>query len=262
MKPIKAVVVAIIMLAPTGAWAGNDFDFGVGFEQFVWREYDTAGNQLLEEKGPRFVMHGHYEKWLPSGAVFGGQGDLYFGSVDYDGQTQSGVPVQTDTDYSGFRFEGGGGYLAPVGAHGIGVIGSIGFDSWIRSLQSAYDRNGNFVYGYDEEWFTFYARIAAAWNTRTGGWEQRLRAGLKYPFYTENYVPDFGVTLEPEPGPSYFVNWETHWAVSRAVSLGLALYYEYTVYDASDPELAYDGNFYYQPESRQWVTGARFQMAF
>ena len=267
MNKSTRFLLALATFATTSAWADNQFDFGVGFEQFRWREYDTAGTQLLEEKGPRFVMHGHYENWMPGGAVFGGQADLYFGTVDYDGRTQGtpttpSVPFQSDTDYSGFRLEGGGGYIAPVGNHGIGFLGSIGFDSWLRSLQSGYATNGGFVSGYDEEWFTFYARLAAAWNYRSSFWQQRLRAGLKYAFYTENYLPHLGITLEPEPGPSYFINWETHWKVSRQMALGAALYYEYTAYDASDPERAYNGNFYYQPESRQWVTGGRFQVSF
>jgi hypothetical protein len=261
MKTLAKMILALTALTATSTWADGKFDVGVGFEQFRWREYDSAGTQLLEEKGPRFVMHGHYEDWQPGGAVFGGQADLYFGSVDYDGQTQSGTPVQTDTDYSGVRLEGGGGYLWPVGNHGIGIIGSVGFDSWIRSLQDSRTSTGTFVYGYDEDWYTFYARLAAAWNYRDSVWQHRLRAGLKYPFYTENRVPDFGVTLEPKAGTSYFINWETHWTISPTVALGVALYHEYTRYKESDPEPSYVG-LVYQPESRQWVSGARFQMSF
>jgi len=261
MKPLAGIGVALLALVSTGAWADNQFDVGVGFEQFRWREYDSSGNQLLEEKGPRFVIHGNYENWLPGGAVFGGLADIYFGTVDYDGQTQSGTPVQTDTDYSGFRLEGGGGYLWPVGNHGIGIVGSLGFDSWIRTLQDSYTSTGTYVYGYEEDWFTFYSRIAAAWNYRSGTWQQRLRAGWKYPFYTENHVPDLGVTLEPKAGPSYFINWDARWPVSRTMALGLGLYYEYTVYRESNAEPS-GGFLYYQPESRQWVTGARFQMTF
>jgi len=261
MKRVATGVLALVALSASAAWAAPEFDLGIGFEQFRWREYDTAGNQLLEEKGPRFVLHGHYEDWQPGGAIFTGEAELYFANVDYDGQTQGGTPLQTDTYYTGIVLEGGAGYLWPVGKHGLGFIGSVGIDSWIRSLQDAYTSGGTYAYGYDEEWFSLYARLAAAWNYRGSGYRQRMRAGMKYPLYIENNIPDLAVTLQPEPGTSYFVSWESHWPAGPGLSMGIGLYHEYTKYRASDPEPS--GPFlYYQPESRQWVSGARFLMSF
>ncbi|MEJ2554619.1 MAG: hypothetical protein P8079_11770, partial [Gammaproteobacteria bacterium] len=111
--------VGLLLLLGAQAALARDYSGGflVGTQAFAWREYDGGGNRLLKENGSRFTLGGFYGNLTaaPRGWIYRADGDIYFGSVDYDGQTQSGLPVKTDVYYSGVRVQGIGGYRFGIG---------------------------------------------------------------------------------------------------------------------------------------------------
>ncbi len=107
----------------------------------VWEEYDAGGGRLLREEG-----------WLVAFGVLGegrllrGGAEVYGGRINYDGQTQGGTPVRTDTVYSGFRLQGGVGWNL-----GEGVVFSprllYTLEGWVRDIRST-----SYAIGYREFW--------------------------------------------------------------------------------------------------------------
>ena len=81
------------------AWAAPTFHLGVGFDAmyFDYREYN--GNDILldKETGPMPGLHLstalRWDNWY-SELVY----EHHLGTVDYDGQTQNGDPLATDTE--------------------------------------------------------------------------------------------------------------------------------------------------------------------
>jgi len=71
----------------------------------VWEEFDSAGGKLLEERGWLLGVGAFKEGELLRGGV-----EIYGGTLSYDGQTQAGTPVETDTVYSGLSLYGGVGW--------------------------------------------------------------------------------------------------------------------------------------------------------
>ena len=79
------------------------FDFGgkAGFENFGWEEFDDDGSKLLKESGTRYALSGFLGNTLRAkkNLIYRAEAKLYFGTVDYEGQTQDGVPAFSDTHY-------------------------------------------------------------------------------------------------------------------------------------------------------------------
>jgi hypothetical protein len=118
MKGMKcATVVFVLLMAVTciiitfsaAAYGSNEFDVYLKGESFTWKEFDDRGDQLLKESGPVFGVGGS-AKWDIKSLFIKLKGELFGGTVNYDGQTQSGLPVETDTDYLGGVIEGNLGW--------------------------------------------------------------------------------------------------------------------------------------------------------
>jgi hypothetical protein len=232
-----------------------------GAEDFEWTEHGSNGNRLLKESGTRYRIAGRYEKEHPKGWLYGAGAQVYFGTVDYDGQTQSGTPAKTKIDYSGLRAEGRGGYVWNFGGNGIGGLGMLGFDTWDRHIQDGQTSSGQAVYGYDEFYFMTYLIVGPVYQYTGATWHTRLHAAAKRPLFVSEDVPDFDVTLYPKPTTTLFVSWENRWKVSPRVSVGAGLYYETLKFNASDVEQSSIGQVY-QPESKSSTKGLRVQVGF
>src|SRR3990172_8134655 len=78
-----------------------NYGFKAGFESFQWKEFE-GGERLLKESGLRFSIGGNLGNDLmrEQGFIYDIDGKLYLGRVNYDGQTQSGQPAKTDTEYN------------------------------------------------------------------------------------------------------------------------------------------------------------------
>lgn len=178
-------------------------------ENFTWEEF-IDGNSLLKEDGPVFGI-GALCNWI----IFQKntlriKGEIFGGSVDYNGHSQSISgelsPLQSETDYKGFKVEEDFGYLLAIsGKSYVEPFLGIGGKWWERSLNSGVDASGQSVRGYDEDWMSIYARFGVrAHMIYTNQMIFHTELGVKLPFKNENEIKYFGVTLEPGNKASFF----------------------------------------------------------
>ena len=76
----------------------NSFSISPGIRFFDYAEYGDDGSFLDGEKGPVLGVGGALEHHVNNGVSISVFGDVFAGTVDYDGHLQSGFPLTTDTD--------------------------------------------------------------------------------------------------------------------------------------------------------------------
>lgn len=242
----------LLPLFAVGPAQAEEFQVTFGSEYFSWREYDGS-SKLLEETGQRYFVGLEAENSQANDWVYGLRGRLYTGRVDYDGQTQTGVPHTTDTDYGGWSaevdFTRNFIRAQTAAADYWGLRLGLGYDSWLRNI-----RDSGGVYGYKERYDVGYGRLGAVY-TATSGWS--LQGGLKVPLFTAEDVglSRFGyddVTLKPKPDYSLYaaVNYrlDGRWSIGG--------YFDSYRFRASGVEPVTIGGYptgdaVYQPKSQQ-----------
>jgi len=141
---------------------------------FDYTEYADDGTFLDGETGP---LLGFGMSLASTSGPHGlrGKFELAGGTVDYDGQTQTGVPHKTDTDTLLFRL--GLDYEFAVLPERVKLIGGADYVAWDRDIQPAYNPLvGGMVGGLLEEyrWWelrmgidaVLYARNRHQWSAR------------------------------------------------------------------------------------------------
>ena len=241
-----------------------DVSFTLMAQQFAWQEFDAHGERLLKESGSLFGLNAGYKEYGRrlgvnlSASVFGGR-------VDYDGQTQSGVPATTRTIYAGF--DGHGDLLeriTPATHLTLEAFAGLGARLWQRDLQDQGD-----LQGYSEAWTSGYGRagVGAAYAV-TREWQLFAQAGLRLPLTTiENVdLSKAGVghiTLHPRQQLAPFAEMGCRWKL-----LLLSFFYETLRFDKSDIETitgieraGINRLEFWQPESRADIYGLRLGFA-
>jgi hypothetical protein len=257
---VIALLSGLLMLSPM-TLAGSNMLFGLGVENFVWKEFDTDGSQLLEETGPRYVFSFLYQNQFSADWDYQVTADLYAGNVDYDGQTQMGDPITTTSEYTGVR----GDFIATYNIGGsdspFALLAGAGLDAWSRNLRDTTLPDSTPVYGYQENYLMIYARLGLQLQFSHSSWSSKLKAGLRRPLIVEETIDEFDVTLEPKPTTTYFAAWQNIWKLEGDHAFGLNIYYEHTRFDASDPEFSNIG-YVYQPESDMKTVGVTGYYSF
>lgn len=270
MSTWKYCVMLILSLsAATIAQAADNPQASIqfGLQDFRWREFGDDGARLLQEKGWRYSIGGAYDNFRREGPglLYSVGGKLYLGVVDYDGQTQSGIPATADVNYFGLNLEALAGYRFGQRL-GLDIFGGIGLDDWLRSLNDARTNTGLPVSGYDEYYTIVYGKAGLGFFHLLNSWRYLLQAGVKLPLLTSEYVNlGDGVTLQPGLKPAAFANVQFDFGAGRHNRFNVALYYDSFRFSESDPELLVDGGTTYlvvQPRSDMDVYGLRFGYYF
>ncbi|MGE5172274.1 MAG: hypothetical protein ACM3MD_00440, partial [Betaproteobacteria bacterium] len=97
--------VLVVLCSGNMAFAG-EADIYVAFDSFVWKEFVGDGSRLLKESGTLTGVGFAYRKEFSNNMTLNPKVELFGGNVDYDGSTQSGVPVTTTVNYFGAKLEG------------------------------------------------------------------------------------------------------------------------------------------------------------
>src|SRR5690348_14963280 len=149
-----------------------------GPEYYYWQENDN-GKKLLDESGPRYALELSSKATLAKNWLTTVRFKIYYGHVDYNGQTQGGTPVKSTTDYYGGLVDFGTGYrwTSSKGRH-LDLMGRFGAEDWQRDLNGAG--------GYGENWFPIYFRTGLETSREKAGWTAAL--GVKIPIYTWQHV--------------------------------------------------------------------------
>jgi hypothetical protein len=265
MSTWKYCALLFLSLTTTAQAADNpqvSIQFGV--EDFRWREFGDGGERLLQETGWRYSIGAAYDNFRREGPglLYSVGGKLYLGVVDYDGQTQSGIPATADVDYFGVTIEALAGYR--FGRRlGLDLFGGIGFDDWLRSINNGRTNTGLPVYGYDEYYTILYGKAGLGFFQLLNSWRYMLQAGVKLPLITSEYVDlDGGITLEPGIEPAAFANVQFDFGSGRHNRFSVTLYYDGYRFSASDPERVSATEVVWQPRSHMDVYGLRFGYYF
>jgi len=270
---MRTIIASAVFLSLLGLSAiakaadANQASVQFGPQSFHWREFGDTGGRLLQEQGARFSVGAAFDNFRreDAGVLYSVNGKLYLGSIDYDGQTQSGTPATTDVSYFGLNIELQGGYR--IGRRiGLDVFGALGFDDWIRSIADGRAANGTTVYGYEEYYTILYGKAGLGFFQRLDGWRYFLQGGVKMPLSTSEHVDlGSGVDLQPGLKPSAFANFQFDFGSGRHNRFGAALYYDSYRFSKSDPELLTEGGITYQvwqPRSHMDVYGLRLSYYF
>jgi len=218
-------------------------------EQFVWKEFDGR-SRLLKESGPRYGL-GIYRRYERNEMTFRPMAEVYAGNVDYDGQTQGGTPVATETNYLGGKagFDAGGVItLNPA----LRLEPIVGFraEYWERDIEST-----GAAIGYREHWQSFSLRG----ETGSGSAGMRVfgEAALNWPFSNVNRA-DFPVTGKVKVRPEGKLGWSAE-AGLKAGPVRIALFYEMVNFSKSDDAVIPLGGglalLIFQPDSEYYVYG-------
>ncbi|RLJ71104.1 hypothetical protein BCF55_1396 [Hydrogenivirga caldilitoris] len=207
-------------------------------QYFLWKEFSPAGGKLLEESG--FLLGLGLRGDV---GYFTGKAELYGGTVDYDGQTQVGDPVQTDTNYIGTSLAGGMWFETGKVIRFRGEA-LYHFDLWVRDIESTSE-----AVGYSERWFfdsldlglkVSSGELYAFGTYRLMLRDARMQASLEG-------IPE----LRPKMGPAYELG-----VGMKGASYGVELVYSYVKFKRSEPE-PYGSGYVLQPESEKQTLSLR-----
>ena len=236
--------------------AETDIYFKV--DSVTWKEFSDTGTQILKETGELYGLGIAGKTDRLNAWTFMGKFELFGGSLDYDGQTQGGIPAQTDTDYFGLKLEGTIGWNFPVSEKAsIEPFGGLGVRYWSRDLQST--PTG---IGYEELWWSFYSKFGVHGDLVVSDTVKLFaEGGIILPISNENEV-NLGfaglgnITLEPGNEPSAFGEVGLRWK-----RLKVAAFYESLRFSKSD--LVQSGGFvFWQPESEADIFGLYLGYSF
>ena len=167
-----------LILSANSVLAQWQWNLGFAPEYYYWQENEN-GTKLLDESGPRYGLDLSGKQIQTESWLWAAELKIYYGRVDYNGQTWGGTPVKTTTDYLGGFGEMRFGYRWYWTKHQHAeLMGGFGLEDWERSL------NGSG--GYDENWMPIYFKAGLELTPDPKGWMGTL--GVKVPFYTDQTV--------------------------------------------------------------------------
>ena len=199
-----AAAVAIAFAAPArAAESSNGFgEVRLGLMHFDYAEYEN-GMFLDGEKGWIPSVTGELE--LHRDRLFGRVMLRYAsGSVDYNGQTQSGTPLQTQSDATFLQGEVQvGGFVDP--AKRLALFGGLGARRWTRDIQGS----GGYTEVYS--WGELQAGLRWTFLQKPGdSWDVDARLVRTFNAAISIDLTKFGI----QPGnPSLDLGAETGWRV-------------------------------------------------
>lgn len=260
------IIIALLILTITSSMVlffvpvvgAIESDVYLKVESFAWKEYNDSGSQLLKESGPIYGLGTLIKSDITKSLTLKGKGELFGGSVDYKGQTQAGKPVETDTNYFGFKVEGDLGWkFMLVEKISLEPFAGLGYRWWIRDIQST----GSAI-GYEEKWWSFYARLGI--HSDLIFYKQLkvfAETGVKLPIHNENEIDwsVFGlptVTVEPGNKASVFAELGLMWTMLKA-----SIFYEGMRFSKSDP-VTVSGVRVWQPRSKADIFGINVGVVF
>lgn len=242
----------------------------LGLEHFRWEELGAspANRQLLEETGPRVtaaVTVDNLER-ISEGGLFAFKLRGSYGQVDYDGETQDGVPLQTESEYLAAGAEARTGFRFPLRWSSLAIDPMVGagVDWWSRDIQGGTDEIGRRVGGLEETYRVIYAKAGLGLTELNHDeWTGRLEAGGKYPLDIHEEVSAYSASLEPGRDVSLYAQYQVT-RTTETAKYALTVYYETYRFESSPlvqtgKDLDGDGNndIIRQPQSDMDRIGVR-----
>ena len=192
----------------------QEFDLGGELLWFDYREFDTDGSLLDKETGP---LPGLAARWQLAGArwFLAAEGEWVPGLVEYDGQTQNGIPVRTDTRTFLFDARLLGGRAFGDGNR-FRLFGGLGYHDWYRDIQPGTAVDGSPVAGLLEVYQWAYLLAGGElriWHSGRhevhleGRYRQMLFGTMAVDFKGYQGYDDADVVLATEDGLRLALRW-------------------------------------------------------
>ena len=229
-------------------------------ENFEWKEFDDDGSRILKESGPLFGIGGSLDFDTRKGIHLEGLGDAFFGRVDYDGATQAGDPLTSETEYAGLLAEANVVVPLNIGpSFTVSPYGGAGGRMWRRELEDSGEASG-----YVEYWSTFYGTLGIRAAARISAKAELYgKAAVKMPFYNQVSYDFSNIggpdDVEVEPGKKAGPYAEIGVTIGNFM---LAGFYEQMKFDKSDQAEIGDDIIVWQPESEATIFGVRAGVTF
>ncbi len=149
-------VASIMIISPVIA-AQAEWQFGAGLMNFDYVEYDDNNVFLDGESG--LIPGAIIKLKLQGDKVYGAfNWQIYGNQIDYDGQTQGGTPVKTDSIAAIFDTDARVGFNLDETRSHSAYLG-LGFRYWYREILNGRDINGNPVSGLIEDYYWYYGLL-------------------------------------------------------------------------------------------------------
>jgi hypothetical protein len=277
-------LVLVMMCALWGlAGTAGAMDFGgvrefyayPSLQYFTWEE-SIDGRRLVYEQGVLYSAGAAVAVDLLQTAAgvltLRGKGELFGGVVDYDGQTQQGLPVNTEVSYVGTRAEGAVGWAVPLARSRLEPFAGLGYRGWLRNIHDATITDPSRSapvqsLGYTEHWDSAYTKLGVAVSYRLDqAWRLFAEAGGKYPFYNANSIHlEIETELQTVTG-TLVVKPEPRWSAfaelgARYRHVRLALFYE--GYRVGQSPVRHIGPLeFVQPQSKEDLVGISLAWCF
>lgn len=261
--PLPLLFFAIVLFYSQTGYALVSASAGAGIEHFSWKEFDSTGQQVLEEMGYRAVFRLHLNQVRNDQFLLGYSGKLYGGIVNYNGETQDvpHIPVNTDTRYLGLQNEGliarrytlASGLLLDLNA-------GLGWDFWRRNIRNPFSDS------YQIESYSIFYLKAGPGLSYPFGHNQSISIdfGGKLPFYTfENaYLNTLGYDQNPllHPGLRGSLYLNAGYRINNDFEI-LAEYDTYRFVQSQQELVSKNGLLYlvFQPESSMDLIGIQIR---
>lgn len=242
-----------LLLSANSLLAQWKWNLGFAPEYYYWQE-NANGEKLLDESGMRYGVDLSGKQIQNNSWLWAAEFKMYYGSVDYNGQTMGGTPVKTTTDYLGGFGEMRFGYRWHFISHQyVEFMGGFGLEDWERTL------NGSG--GYDENWMPIYFKAGLDLTPVPRGLIAAL--GVKVPIYTDQTV-DLSRVGGPKfnlyPGVEPSVYGKLGYQFTRHLSAE-AFFNSYWFAQSPIRDIG-GGLAAYQPESKTYQVGVKVGWTF
>lgn len=267
---LAALIASPLQAAPVQGRAAAAYDtslklsLGPAVLGFRYREESADGSLLDQERGalPGFCAAAAQGR----GRVFVRVAGCYYrGTVSYDGHTQSGVPVSTDTDESlgDGRLEVGARFGVP-GARVYRIYGLVGYRRWERTIRSTPSVNGL------SETYTWpYVGLGAnGVLLRRGRWQWNADLQLREPVRPRVHIDFRGLydtsTVRPAALPGFRLALPLTYRLSPTTGVTVTPYWDFWRLGKSDVNTLYQGGVpvgtVHEPASRTSSPGVSLQV--
>lgn len=261
MRAFLYALAAIGLVCATGA-ARAEWSMNVQLERYGWKER-TDPEVKISGAQPGIGVTWMQDK--EAGLRWRYRGELYAGTFDYDGATQSGTPVKDKADYVGMSNEVDALYRAFADSP-FQLLTGLGVDYWERRFP--FSASGTAISGrQQEDWTVLFLRVGLEAGHRSRqGWF--AGGGLKFPLGTRvnAHFDDLGFDQNPEltPGRRFSAYADAGYRLSGPWRL--SAYYEGYRFSQS-PAVTVSSTVlgaasYVQPESKQDEVGLRLEYIF
>jgi len=155
------------------------------------KENDIYGDKVNEETGALF---GIGYKSIPSldDNSFSGGGEVFFGEVETNVNSENSAVYENKNKYVGLNLNGNMNFIlfdSFIEDQSLMATGGLGLDCWIRSIGLS-----NYKKAYREIWTNFYGRAGLGFYLLKNVY---ITGGVKWPFWTQRHIGDFGLNINP-----------------------------------------------------------------